>query len=83
MVSGLYLATQPRQCHFLSGTLTVFYIESSIVDLSHSGHNFTMQPTDYMIGPTEDDPSMCLSWPRATGPSTDGLDWQLGKASFS
>ncbi|KAI5122288.1 hypothetical protein M0805_002367 [Coniferiporia weirii] len=40
--------------------------------------NFTLQPTDYLIGPVLSDPSFCLSWPRAVQNSGDGIDWQLG-----
>lgn len=42
------------------------------------GQNYTLQPTDYLIGPTEGSPDLCLSWPQATPPSSDGIDWQLG-----
>ncbi|KAF8553950.1 acid protease [Imleria badia] len=42
------------------------------------GTAFVLQPTDYLIGPTEGDPSLCLSWPKASPPSADGIDWQLG-----
>ncbi|KZT22353.1 acid protease [Neolentinus lepideus HHB14362 ss-1] len=40
--------------------------------------NFTLQPSDYIIGPTSGDPDLCMTWPRATAPSSDGIDWQLG-----
>jgi len=43
------------------------------------GHrNFTLQPTDYLIGPTSADETLCLAWPRAVASSGDGIDWQLG-----
>ena len=42
------------------------------------GQNFTLQPTDYMIGPTSGSPNMCLTWPRASKPTSDGIEWQLG-----
>src|ERR1700743_3865443 len=42
------------------------------------GHNFTLQPTDYVIGPASGNPNMCLTWPRASQPTADGIDWQLG-----
>ncbi|KAK0469787.1 acid protease [Desarmillaria tabescens] len=38
----------------------------------------TLQPTDYLIGPASDNPNLCLSWPGATSPSSDGIDWQMG-----
>lgn len=40
-----------------------------------------MQPTDYLIGPTESTPDLCLSWPNAQPPTSDGVDWQLGKVN--
>ncbi|KAH8118020.1 acid protease [Phellopilus nigrolimitatus] len=40
--------------------------------------NFTLQPTDYLIGPVSGNPTFCLSWPRAVQSSGDGIDWQLG-----
>lgn len=43
------------------------------------GRVFVMQPTDYLIGPTEGTPDLCLSWPKASPPSSDGIDWQLGE----
>ncbi|KAI0719301.1 acid protease [Cerioporus squamosus] len=42
------------------------------------GQNFTLQPTDYLIGPASGNPNLCLSWPRALPPSSDGIDWQIG-----
>jgi len=42
------------------------------------GNTFVLQPTDYLIGPTEGNPDLCLSWPKASPPSADGIDWQLG-----
>ncbi|KIK63098.1 hypothetical protein GYMLUDRAFT_41409 [Collybiopsis luxurians FD-317 M1] len=40
--------------------------------------NFTLQPTDYIIGEASGDPGLCLAWPRALTPSPDGIDWQFG-----
>ncbi|TFK87451.1 acid protease [Polyporus arcularius HHB13444] len=45
---------------------------------SFGGQNFTLQPTDYLIGPASGNPNLCLSWPRALPPSSDGIDWQFG-----
>ncbi|KAH8100850.1 acid protease [Cristinia sonorae] len=39
---------------------------------------FVLEPTDYLIGPAAGNPNLCLSWPRAAPPSSDGVDWQLG-----
>ncbi|KAJ7170652.1 acid protease [Mycena crocata] len=41
-------------------------------------HNYTLEPTDYLIGPASGNPKVCLSWPRALSPSPDGIDWQFG-----
>ncbi|KAF9779036.1 acid protease [Thelephora terrestris] len=50
------------------------------MSFSFGGQNFTLQPTDYMIGPASGNPNMCLTWPRASPPTPDGVDWQLGSA---
>lgn len=49
-----------------------------IMSFTFGAQNFSLQPTDYLIGPTEGNPDLCLSWPMATPPSPDGIDWQLG-----
>ncbi|KAL0954964.1 hypothetical protein HGRIS_003894 [Hohenbuehelia grisea] len=41
-------------------------------------HNFTLSPSDYIIGPAAGNPNLCLTWPRAVPPSSDGIDWQFG-----
>ncbi|KAI0649100.1 acid protease [Trametes meyenii] len=48
------------------------------ISLNFGGSDFVMQPTDYLIGPASGNPNLCLSWPRALPPSSDGIDWQLG-----
>ncbi|KAJ3999464.1 aspartic peptidase domain-containing protein [Lentinula boryana] len=40
--------------------------------------NFTLEPSDYLIGETSGDPGLCLTWPVALDPSPDGIDWQFG-----
>ncbi|KAI0734297.1 acid protease [Fomitopsis betulina] len=40
--------------------------------------NFTLQPTDYLLGPAASNPYYCLAWPAATSPQSDGIDWHLG-----
>ncbi|KAJ7637731.1 aspartic peptidase domain-containing protein [Mycena polygramma] len=40
--------------------------------------NYTLEPTDYLIGPASGNPKICLTWPRALSPSPDGIDWQFG-----
>ncbi|KAF8910641.1 aspartic peptidase domain-containing protein [Gymnopilus junonius] len=42
--------------------------------------NYTLLPTDYIIGEAAGDPNLCLSWPMALPPSSDGIDWQIGTA---
>lgn len=39
---------------------------------------YTLQPSDYIIGPASGTPGLCLSWPMAVVPSADGIDWQIG-----
>ncbi|KAJ7931483.1 aspartic peptidase A1 [Mycena leptocephala] len=39
---------------------------------------YTLEPTDYLIGPASGNPKICLTWPRALPPSADGIDWQFG-----
>ncbi|KAF8505186.1 aspartic peptidase domain-containing protein [Gautieria morchelliformis] len=54
----------------------------STMTFSFAGTNVTLQPQDYLIGPTRGDPTLCLSWPMALPPSSDGLDWHLGTPFF-
>ncbi|KAI9461713.1 acid protease [Lactarius psammicola] len=42
--------------------------------------NYTLLPSDYIIGPTSGEPALCLAWPKASPPSSDGIDWQMGAA---
>ncbi|KAJ3517931.1 hypothetical protein NLJ89_g189 [Agrocybe chaxingu] len=42
--------------------------------------NYTLLPTDYLIGPADGNSNLCLSWPMALPPSSDGIDWQMGAA---
>ncbi|KAG6872671.1 hypothetical protein C0995_007780 [Termitomyces sp. Mi166 len=42
--------------------------------------NYTLLPSDYMIGPASGNPNLCLSWPHGSPPSADGIDWQIGTA---
>jgi len=48
--------------------------------VSSRSSNYTVLPTDYIIGPASGTPNMCLSWPKALPPSSDGIDWQIGSA---
>ncbi|KAM6504503.1 aspartic peptidase A1 [Amanita muscaria] len=53
---------------------------TSTMSLFFGEHEYILQPTDYLIGPASGNPNLCLSWPRATLPSSDGIDWQIGSA---
>ncbi|KAH9959623.1 aspartic peptidase domain-containing protein [Russula dissimulans] len=48
--------------------------------ITFSMGNYTLLPSDYIIGPTAGEPALCLAWPKASPPSPDGIDWQLGTA---
>ncbi|EJF64945.1 acid protease [Dichomitus squalens LYAD-421 SS1] len=50
------------------------------LSFNFGGRDFVLQPTDYIIGPAAENPNLCLSWPRALPPSSDGIDWQFGSA---
>ncbi|KAJ6505971.1 aspartic peptidase A1 [Mycena vulgaris] len=39
---------------------------------------YSLEPTDYLIGPASGNPKVCLTWPRALSPSADAIDWQFG-----
>ncbi|KAF8256813.1 aspartic peptidase domain-containing protein [Lactarius quietus] len=45
-----------------------------------SEQNYTLLPSNYLIGPTSGEPALCLTWPKASPPSPDGIDWQIGSA---
>jgi hypothetical protein len=45
-----------------------------------SNQNYTLLPSDYLIGPTSGEPELCLAWPKASPPSSDGVDWHIGTA---
>ena len=47
--------------------------------LTFGERNYTLQPSDYLIGPTATNPSLCLTWPRAASPAAIGIDWQIGQ----
>ncbi|KAI0001510.1 aspartic peptidase domain-containing protein [Russula compacta] len=48
--------------------------------ISFSERNYTLLPSDYIIGPTAGEPELCLTWPKASPPSPDAIDWQIGSA---
>ncbi|CAE6465155.1 unnamed protein product [Rhizoctonia solani] len=48
------------------------------MSFTFGARNYTLQPHDYIFARVLDPANMCLAWPRATAPSSDGIDWQLG-----
>lgn len=48
--------------------------------VTFSDKSYTLLPSDYIIGPTSGEPALCLAWPKASPPSSDGIDWQFGAA---
>ncbi|KAJ7903534.1 aspartic peptidase A1 [Mycena olivaceomarginata] len=48
------------------------------VTFTFGQQTYTLEPTDYLIGPASGNPKTCLTWPRALPPSADGIDWQFG-----
>ncbi|KAI0034553.1 aspartic peptidase domain-containing protein, partial [Vararia minispora EC-137] len=50
------------------------------ITFAFGDQNYTLLPSDFLIGPVSTNPSLCLSWPKASAPTGDGIDWQLGSA---
>ncbi|KAF7374899.1 Aspartic protease [Mycena sanguinolenta] len=50
------------------------------ISFTFGQQTYTLDPTDYLIGPASGEPEICLTWPRALPPSSDGIDWQFGGA---
>jgi len=50
------------------------------ISFSFGQYNYTLQSSDYLIGPAAGNPNLCLTWPRAFPPSPDAIDWQIGAA---
>jgi len=63
-----------------SGQWVVPCDTTATMSLFFGKNEYILQPTDYMIGPASGNPNLCLSWPKATPPSSDGIDWQIGSA---
>ncbi|KAH9068324.1 acid protease [Lactarius deliciosus] len=62
-------------------TLTVtFRLSWHNCFLNDIDKNYTLLPSDYILGPTSGEPALCLAWPKASPPSSDGIDWQFGAA---
>ncbi|KAJ7035013.1 aspartic peptidase domain-containing protein [Mycena alexandri] len=54
----------------------------ALMTFTFGQQTYTLEPTDYLIGPASGNPQVCLSWPRALSPSPDGIDWQFGGPFF-
>lgn len=77
--NGRFHAILWSPCHSLSGKGSALWPLKREPDMTcPRGQNFTLQPTDYIIGPASGNPNLCLTWPRASQPTPDGVDWQLG-----
>jgi len=66
-----------------SGQWAVPCGSSDTLSFTFGRQNISLQPSEYLIGPTSGDPTYCLAWPKASPPSPDGLDWQLGMPFFA
>ena len=67
------------QYHLLLHLGTYFFCLQFLFELYFfRERNYTLQPTDYIIGPASGNPDLCLTWPRALPPNSDGIDWQMG-----
>lgn len=77
-VSRIYASIPGSRLVDASGQWVIPCDANDTIAFKFSGKTFVMQPTDYIIGPAEGSPDLCLSWPRASSPSSDGIDWQLG-----
>lgn len=77
-VSRLYANISDARLVDQSGQWAIPCSSSIPIAFTFGDKNYTLQPTDYIIGPTSGDPDLCLTWPRALPPSSDGIDWQMG-----
>ncbi|GJE88752.1 A1 family peptidase [Phanerochaete sordida] len=77
-VSRIYAAIPGSRLVDAAGQWVIPCDANHTIAFKFGGQTFVMQPTDYLIGPTSGTPDLCLSWPRASAPSSDGIDWQLG-----
>ena len=65
---------------FTFGYLIFLVYNSCLNSIFFRERNYTLQPTDYIIGPASGNPDLCLTWPRALPPNSDGIDWQMGNS---
>lgn len=65
--------------HIGSGRYVVPCTTQESIFFSFGGRNYTLLPTDYMIGRATGNPYLCLAWPAASEGSPDGIDWVLGQ----
>ncbi|KAF8808731.1 acid protease [Phlegmacium glaucopus] len=79
-VSRLYAMISDARLVDSSGQWAIPCSASVPLAFTFGERNYTLQPTDYIIGPASGNPDLCLTWPRALPPSSDGIDWQMGSA---
>jgi hypothetical protein len=77
-VSRLYALISDARLVDPSGQWAIPCSASIPLDFTFGEKNYTLQPTDYIIGPASGNPDLCLTWPRALSPNSDGIDWQMG-----
>ncbi|KAL0575173.1 hypothetical protein V5O48_006795 [Marasmius crinis-equi] len=77
-VAKLYSGISEARLVDESGQWAVPCDTQAVLSFKFGSRNFTLQPADYLIGPTSGNPKLCLSWPRANIPTPDGIDWVLG-----
>jgi len=77
-VSRLYAMISDARLVDPSGQWAIPCSASVPLAFTFGERNYTLQPTDYIIGPASGNPDLCLTWPRALPPGSDGIDWQMG-----
>ncbi|KZW03653.1 acid protease [Exidia glandulosa HHB12029] len=60
------------------GTWAIPCDTTAQMHFNFGGKRFSLGPEDYLIGEAQGNEGICLSWPVATPPSPDGIDWALG-----
>ncbi|KAF8227298.1 acid protease [Tricholoma matsutake] len=79
-VSRLYSLIEGARLVDTSGQWAIPCNTITPMTFTFGQQNYTLQPSDYIVGPASGNPNLCLSWPIAIGPSADGIDWQMGAA---
>ncbi|PPR00887.1 hypothetical protein CVT24_000372, partial [Panaeolus cyanescens] len=79
-VSRIYSLIEGSRLVDASGVWAIPCDTNVPMSFAFGSKNYTLLPTDYILGPAAGNPNLCLSWPRALPPSADGIDWQMGSA---